>query len=43
MRTRPFTVAELRDAGLPRSRLRHPALHLPTRSVRSTEPVVTVD
>ena len=42
MRTRPFTVAELRDAGLPRSRLRHPALHLPTRSVRSTEPVVTV-
>lgn len=42
MRTRPFTVAELRDAGLPRSRLRHPALHLPTRSVRSAAPVVTL-
>ena len=42
MRTRPFTVAELRDAGLPRSRLRHPGLHLPTRSVRSTSPVSTV-
>jgi hypothetical protein len=42
MRTRPFTVAELRDAGLPRSRLRHPGLHLPTRSVRSVAPVDTV-
>ena len=41
-RTRPFTVGELRDAGLPPSRLRHPALHLPTRSVRSAEPVVTL-
>lgn len=39
MRSRPFTVGELRDAGLPRSRLRHPSLHLPTRSVRSVEPV----
>ena len=41
LRTRPFTVGELRDAGLPPSRLRHPALHLPTRSVRSVEPVET--
>jgi hypothetical protein len=41
-RTRPFTVGELRDAGLPPSRLRHSALHLPTRSVRSARPVVTV-
>jgi hypothetical protein len=41
-RTRPFTVGELRDAGLPPSRLRHPALHLPTRSVRSAEPVDTL-
>lgn len=41
-RTRPFTVGELRDAGLPRSRLRHPALHLPTRSVRCVEPVETL-
>lgn len=41
-RTRPFTVGELRDAGLPPSRLRHPALHLPTRSVRSAEPLETV-
>ena len=41
-RTRPFTVGELRDAGLPLSRLRNPALHLPTRSVRSTEPVETL-
>ena len=42
MRTRPFTVAELRDAGLPPSRLRHPGLHLPTRSVRSASPVRTL-
>src|SRR5215203_4730316 len=41
-RTRPFTVGELRDAGLPPSRLRHPALHLPTRSVRSGAPVETL-
>jgi hypothetical protein len=39
-RTRPFTVGELRDAGLPPSRLRHRGLHLPTRSVRSVEPLV---
>ena len=38
---RPFTVGELRDAGLPPSRLRHAALHIPTRSVRSTSPVET--
>jgi hypothetical protein len=41
-RTRPFTVGELRDAGLPPSRLRHRALHLPTRSVRSLEPADTL-
>ena len=41
-RSRPFTVGELRDAGLPPSRLRHAALHLPTRSVRSTQPVETL-
>ena len=41
-RTRPFTVGELRDAGLPPSRSRHPALHLPTRSVRSAVPVETL-
>ncbi len=40
--TRPFSVGELRDAGLPRSRLRHAALHLPTRSVRSARPVETL-
>ncbi len=40
--TRPFTVGELRDAGLPRSRLRHAGLHLPTRSVRSAQPVETL-
>lgn len=40
--TRPFTVGELRDAGLPPSRLRHKALHRPTRSVRSARAAVTV-
>ena len=39
---RPFTVGELRAAGLPPSRLRHAALHLPTRSVRSARPVQTL-
>lgn len=38
-RTRPFTVGELRDAGLPPSRLRHGGLHIPTRSVRSAWPL----
>ena len=41
-RDRPFTVGQLRDAGLPRSRVRHPGLHLPTRSVRSVQPVETL-
>lgn len=41
-RTRPFTVGELREAGLPPSRLRHDGLHIPTRSVRSTRPLEEV-
>ena len=42
MRIQPFTVAELRDAGLPPSRLRHRSLHIPTRAVRSVHPVDTL-
>lgn len=42
MRGRPFLVADVRAAGLPFSRVRHSALHLPTRSVRCTDGVTTV-
>lgn len=39
LRRGPFSVSELRSLGLPRSRLRHGNLVLPTRSVRSTSAV----
>lgn len=42
LRGRPFTVAELRASGLPFSRVRHSALHLPTQSVRCTQETTSV-
>jgi hypothetical protein len=34
----PFSVAQARDSGMPRWRVRDPALHSPTRAVRVAEP-----